>query len=314
MNRKDSLLAVSLVLILAGCGGPGGGTPTPIPASVARPQQPTPVYPQKADVFSLSTPQATAQFVATESSAADIAAVETSANLERAAVRLFIENQTPAATGIASGGTAIYTEPGGRTLAAVPVGGVLTVTGKSADGTWYAVYNEDAVFGWVPVGQLRVYGADALVVVEQAPDPGPVATLLAQANQPIQVLDRLMAEMEAGTLARRPGENTVASTPAPTPLADADGGPTIPQATQTPVPGITGSVASDGRLNVRTAPSTAGTIVVKLEPEASVTVTGRTAMGDWLRVQLDDGAAGWAASEFLTLDQPIETVPVVESP
>ena len=312
MNRKVGVLAFGLVFILSGCGGARGGTPTPIPASVARPQQPTPVYPEQADVFSLVTPQATAQFMAAASAAAGIAAVETPADLQRAAVRLFIENQMPAATGIAGGGTAIYAEPGGRTLAAVPVGGVLTVTGKSADGSWYAVYNKDAVFGWAPVGQLIVYGADTLVVVEQAPDPGPVATLLAQANQPVQVLDRLMAAMEAGTVVGELAESAVPSTP--TPLTRADGAPGIPQATQAPVSGFTGRVVSEGRLNVRTTPSTAGTIVVKLDPDVTVVVTGRTTTGDWVRVQVADGAAGWVASEFLDLDQPLESVPVVTSP
>lgn len=190
-------------------------------------------------------------------------------------------------------------------LATVPVGGVLTVTGKSTDGDWYAVYNEDAVYGWVPASQLRVYGADALIVVDQALDPAPVATLLAQAYQPVRVLDRLMAEMENGGIAQ--GNALAAPSPAPTSTGDSS----TAQTTEVPAPGTTGSVTSEVRLNVRTSPNTDSEIVVKLEPDASVVVTGRTEAGAWLLIQTTDGTAGWVAAEFLRLNQPLAEVPVV---
>ena len=114
--------------------------------------------PAKPTSSPLATPDRTAQFRADDPAAGSRR--PQMAEVDKPDVRrvsLYIKNQTPAAMGIASGGTAIYAEPGGRALATVPVGGVLTVTGKSADGDWYAVYNEDAVFGWAPAGQLRVY-------------------------------------------------------------------------------------------------------------------------------------------------------------
>ncbi len=281
-----------LLLFLGGCGGPQRAQPTAIPASVVRPVQPTPRYPGGADVFSLLTPGAAPQFVPTAAAEAGLAVTDASGHQQRAAIKLFLEDQTPSAVGIAPGGTAIYAERGRRSLAAVPPGGVLTVTGKSADGAWYSAYNEDAVFGWVPAGQLRVYGGEDLVVVETAPDPAPVATLLAQAAEPVRVLDDLMAALAAtGTPAPRQDQPAAVQAPAAT---------AAPGTSPTPEPGSTaGVVTSEGRLNLRAAPETAAAIVRKLAPGAKVTILERNADGDWLRLQLDDGTTGWAAAEYV---------------
>lgn len=274
VSRGSSALLGLLLLVLGGCGGPQRAQPTAIPASVVRPVQPTPRYPGGADVFSLLTPSAAPQFVPTAAAEAALAVTDASGGQQRAAIKLFMEDQTPSATGIAPGGTTIYAERGRRPLATVPSGGVLTVTGKSADGAWYAVYNEDAVFGWVPAGQLRVYGGEDLVVVETAPDPAPVATLLAQAAEPVRVLDSLMVTLAATTAEQR-------TNPGPNPELTA------------------GVVTSEGRLNLRAAPDTAAAIVRKLDPGAAVTILERNADGAWLRLQLDDGTTGWAAAEYV---------------
>jgi hypothetical protein len=331
MNRQWAgvglgvLLGVPL-LLLGGCGGPQRAQATAIPAGVVRPVQPTPRYPGGADVFSLLTPGATPQFVPSPAAEDALAVVDESGGQQRAAIKLFIENQTPSAVGISPGGTAIFAERGGRTLATVPAGGVLTVTGKSADGAWYSAYNENAVFGWVPAGQLRVYGGEDLVVVETAPDPAPVATLLAQADEPVHVLDDLMATlavsatMAASQPAAAPAavQPAVQETPEPT-LEAALVTPTAAEtlaaeaATMVPAPGVRPGppaapphaiVVSDARLNLRTAPGTGAAIVRKLEPGADVTILERSADGTWLRLQLDDGTTGWAAAEYVNADLP----------
>jgi hypothetical protein len=285
---RCSLQLASMLLLAAvagGCGGPAQAEPTAIPASVVRPVQPTPQYPGGSDVFSLLTPSAAPQFVATAVADAPLAIAGASDNSQRAAIKLFIENQTPSAMGISPGGTAIYAARGGQVLAGVPAGGIVTVTGKSADGAWYSVYNDAAVFGWTPAGQLRVYGGDDLMVVEQAPDPAPVATLLAQAAVPVRVLDELMAQLEA--------------TPAPNLAAPL---PASPQGEAAATP-VTGVVTSEGRLNLRAEPDTAAAIVRKLEAGTSVNVVGRNADATWLRLELADGVTGWAAAEFVTVDR-----------
>jgi hypothetical protein len=353
--NKPAVLLLLLMLLLSACGGAAAPTPTPIPASVARPDQPTPAYPNEADVFTLVTPVATAQFAPTPAADSGVT-VDTTANAGRAAIKLFIQNQTPSAVGIAAGGASIYAAPGGGLVAGIPVGGVVTVTGKSADGQWYSAYDNDFAFGWVPAGQLRVYGGDDLVVVDQALDPAPVATLLAQSAQPVKVLDDLLATLQASPVtveqaSATPEPATVENTPAPAatptlvataaptaepdalialatptltattaPTAAPDGlvalatptpasaaaanaeqaGPSEPGAAVLETAGVqTGIVASDGRLNLRTAPEPNAAIVLKLDPGTQVTVLDRSPGGDWLRIQLADGSAGWVAAEFI---------------
>jgi hypothetical protein len=313
--RQPLLMLASLVAALfslAGCGGPQRAQATAIPASVVRPVQPAPQYPGGSDVFSLLTPEAAARFVPTAAAEAAVTAANEANSQQRAAIKLFIENQTPSAVGIAPGGTAIYAERGGRTLASVPVGGVLTVTGKSADSAWYSVYNEDAVFGWVPAGQLRVYGGEDLIVVEVAPDPAPVATLFAQAAQPVRVLDDLMVQFDA--TATQAALQPTAAPPAPGLAPVGADAAVVLEVLATPAAynleiatpaGIssTGVVTSEARLNVRAQPDTAASIVRKLDPGASVTVVERNPDGTWLRIQLDDGSVGWVSAEFISLSR-----------
>ncbi len=188
---------VMLAGMLAACGSSAPqGTPTPIPASVVRPVQPTPIYPDRADVFTLATPVATPIFIAptlAPPSAAALSAVESGPAGWQALLAI---EQPPSAIGIATGGAAIYEAPGGRVLKSVPATGVLNVTGISEDGRWLSVYDETAIFGWTPVGQLVLYGADDLTVVSEAVDPAVVATLIADVMQPVTVLDDLMATLE----------------------------------------------------------------------------------------------------------------------
>jgi hypothetical protein len=330
MNRPWRNLGLSALLctalLLGGCGGPQRAQPTAIPAGVVRPVQPTPQYPGGAEVFSLLTPGATPQFVLTPAAEDALSVADASSSQERAAIKLYIENQTPSAVGISPGGTAIYAERGGRTLAAVPAGGVLTVTGKSADEAWYSVYNDDAVFGWVPAGQLRVYGGEDLVVVEAAPDPAPVATLLAQAAEPVNVLDDLMATLaiSATLAASQPAAALPAAqpaqqeTPVPTITEAALATPTVVEvpapepSTMVPEPDTSpstaaaprGTVASDSRLNLRAAPDAGADIVRKLQPGVDVAILERSADGSWLRLQLDDGTTGWAAAEYIQAALP----------
>lgn len=193
-----ALVTMMATAVIAACGGDvTQGTPTPIPASVVRPVQPTPVYPARADVFTLATPATTSVFIAPTLApppAAALSAIESGPAGWRALLAI---EQPPSAIGIATGGAAIYDAPGGRVLKSVPATGVLNVTGISEDGRWLSVYDEAAIFGWTPAGQLVLYGADDLTVVSEAVDPAVVATLIADVMQPVTVLDDLMATLEA---------------------------------------------------------------------------------------------------------------------
>jgi len=197
MNRLVLWAAAVLVLFLAACGGPPQADPTPLPAAAVRPQQPTPAYPSSVGPFTLATPLAAPVFVtATPAPVAPAALSAVVAGQVERDAQLAVE-QPPSAVGIATGGAAIYDAPGGRLLKSVPSTGVLNVTGVSVDGRWLSVYDETGVFGWVSSGQLVLFGDDDLIVVDAAVDPSVVVTLIADVMQPVEVLDSLLATLEA---------------------------------------------------------------------------------------------------------------------
>lgn len=193
-----SIGGLLILLLLGACsGGAPQGTPTPIPASIVRPVQPTPVYPARADLFTLATPSNTPIILSPTPEAPSAAALsEVEAGPVGWQALLAIE-QPPSAIGIATGGATIYATPGGRALKSLPAASVLNVTGVSPDGRWLSVYDETAVYGWTPAGQLVLFGADDLTTVATAVDPAVVATLIADVMQPVNVLDGLMTTLEA---------------------------------------------------------------------------------------------------------------------
>lgn len=188
---------LTLAVLLGACSGAARATPTAIPADAVRPLQPTPVYPARANVFTLSTPSATPIFLTPTPEPPNAATLSRVENGPASWQALLAIEQSPSAMGIATGGATIYEQPGGRALKSVPATSILNVTGVSSDGRWLSVYSDDATYGWVPAGQLLLYGADDLIVVDEAVNPGMVATLIADVMQPINVLDNLMATFEA---------------------------------------------------------------------------------------------------------------------
>ncbi|MDQ3249517.1 MAG: SH3 domain-containing protein [Chloroflexota bacterium] len=257
--------------MLAACGG-GPPAPTAIPADIVRPQQSTPVYGQSAGQFAL----AAASLVITDAVAPTLAmpspeSAVVAANPTRRPLMLPMQ-QTPSALGIANAGAALLAAPGGRVLATLPPGATLTVTGKSADQRYLAAYTGEGVAGWVAAGQLLLFGGDDLIVVEAAVGPGPIATLLAEAMKPVVL---------------------PASTPAP---AD-----TVVITTTTG--NLSGTVTSEGRLNLRNAPAVDAAIVAKLNNGDRIQIISASADGQWLQVQLTSGTEGWVSAAYVRVGE-----------
>lgn len=177
------ILGVVMGSLLAGCGGTTG-TPTPLPAAIVRPEQPTPVYPASM-AFTLITPTQSLPVVAiTQTTALPVISEEATPiapKLSLAAAQL----PFPTGMGIVRGGTALLEIPNGAVRQQLPAGAVVTLTGKSADGAWVAAYDDQGTSGWLAAQQLVLLGTETLTVVTTASGPGLAATLVAQAMAPM---------------------------------------------------------------------------------------------------------------------------------
>jgi len=179
-TRIGGLLGV--VGLLCGCGGPPT-TPTPLPADVARPQQSTPVYASNTTYNEVAVTPIFATPILTPSTLIS----DTFAGVTIGFDRALLAQVPPTGLGIALGGVALLDNPGGALLENLPGGTPLTLTGKTADERWLAVYTNAGVAGWVSIDAIARYGEAHLLVVEQAFGPGPVATLIADAMIPIEM-------------------------------------------------------------------------------------------------------------------------------
>ncbi len=177
-TRLGGLLSVGALLVA--CGGPPE-TPTPLPPDVARPEQPTPIYASSATFNEVAVTPIFATPILTPSTLIS----DTFAGVTIGFDRALLAQVPPTGLAIALGSAALLDRPGGTLLENLPGGTPLTLTGKSADGLWLAVYTNGGVAGWVNATALARYGETNLLVVEQAFGPGPVATLIADAMIPI---------------------------------------------------------------------------------------------------------------------------------
>lgn len=292
------VLALGCILLLAAACGRGPGGPTPLPPG-ERVAQPTPDFSapaqgstaaaQNADSAAEAVrnriAQQRAQATPTRTSTGDLPASTPSVLQVHPELAVF---DRPTALGIVVGGGALYAAPGAGAAVNMQVGTTLTITGRSADGGWYAAYLADGTAGWAAASQVRVFGdAAGLEVVQDSLGPVAVATLIAQASLPQQPLA------------------TAAVTPAP---ANDSPGPSAP-------PSLTGpavTVLVEGA-NVRAGPGTDFPVVGLLYLNDRAALLGRSQAGDWLHVRLPD-SLGWIFAPLVETSLPIAGLPVVDPP
>ncbi|MCU0499416.1 MAG: SH3 domain-containing protein [Anaerolineae bacterium] len=66
-------------------------------------------------------------------------------------------------------------------------------------------------------------------------------------------------------------------------------------------------------LNVRAQPNPTAAILAQLSGGTPITVFGRLAGDGWYQLQTESGVQGWAASGYITLNVPLDTIPVVSA-
>ena len=286
VSARNTLLLLCLLFLLTACGR-RPGQPTPLPAGT-RVAQNTPDFsaPAQAESATQTTAQIAeslrARLAQQRTQTAPTASPAASADANPATTpsapypSLAVFSR-PTALGILSAGGLLYSAPGAGVVANLQIGATLTITGRSANGAWFAAYLADGIAGWVPAAQVRVFGdASELEIVQESLGPAVVATLIAEASKPQDPITTLVARLTPAPPPPHPR-------PSPSPAAAA--------------PEITGpavTVLVEGA-NLRAGPGTDFPVVGGLYQNESAPLLGRNQTGDWLQVQLPASPA-WPAT------------------
>ena len=192
----------------------------------------------------------------------------------------FVPPDGPTALSLARiGGANLWRNEDGAFVAHFGAGKRLTAIYRTEDGDYYFVYDDDGIHGWALAEELLVVSGRSLPIEEFPANP--------------------TSETEIATV------ETVdeAATPTPTPT------PTVgPQKIVVTVNNI------GQRLNVRAGPGTEHEIVAKAVAGVAFNAIGRNEESSWIQVTVADlpSGFGWVSAEFVTVDGPLDQLPVVE--
>ena len=305
---RNTLILVCLLFLLTACGR-RPGEPTPLPPGT-RQAQPTPDFsvPAQADTAAETADQVAEslrtrlarQRTQTARTAAPAATADASPapSVLRTYPSLAVFSR-PTALGILSGGGILYSAPGAGVVANLQLGATLTITGRSADGAWFAAYLADGTAGWVPAPQVRVFGdANQLEIVQESLGPAVVATLIAEASKPQEPISTVVVRLTATTAGASASPDTTPQPPA--------------AATATAMTGPTITIIVEGA-NLRTGPGTNFPVVGGLYQDEKAPLLGRNQNGDWLQVQLPE-SIGWIFAPLVQTSLPIAELPAIDPP
>ena len=304
VSARNALLLLCLLFLLTACGR-RPGQPTPLPAGT-RVAQNTPDFsaPAQAESAAQTADQVAESLRArlaqqrTPTAPTATPAASAGANPAPSALSAYPSLAVfsrPTALGILSAGGLLYTAPGAGVLANLQIGATLTITGRSADGAWFAAYLADGIAGWVPAAQVRVFGdANLLEIVQESLGPAVVATLIAEASKPQDPITTVVARLTPAP-------------PPPHPLPSPSPPDTAPEITG---PAVT--VIVEGA-NLRTGPGTDFPVVGGLYQDEKAPLLGRNQNGDWLQVELPETTA-WIFAPLVQTSIPISELPAIEPP
>ena len=307
-EARRALALVCVLLMVAACGRRPGAEPTALPPGT-RVAQPTPDFsaPGQGDTAATESVDRAAETVrnrlAQRQAQATQAPTPPKSDARPAPTQsTLVANpelsvfSRPTALGIVVAGGPLYAVPGGGAVVNMQVGATLTITGRSADGGWYAAYLADGTAGWALASQVRIFGdAAGLEVVQESLGPAVVATMSAEASKPQESLATVAARLTATRTADSP---SAAATPQPD-TAPALTGPAV-------------TVLVEGA-NLRTGPGTDFPVVAGLYQDESAPLLGRNQTGDWLQVQLPETTA-WIFAPLVQTTVPIAELPLIDPP
>ncbi len=235
-EARRALALVCVLLMVAACGRRPGAEPTALPPGT-RVAQPTPDFsaPGQGDTAATESVDRAAETVrnrlAQRQAQATQAPTPPKSDARPAPTQsVLVANpelsvfSRPTALGIVVAGGPLYAVPGGGAVVNMQVGATLTITGRSADGGWYAAYLADGTAGWAPASQVRIFGdAAGLEVVQESLGPAVVATMIAESSKPQESLATVAARLTATRTVDSP---SAAATPQPD-TAPAITGPSV---------------------------------------------------------------------------------------
>jgi hypothetical protein len=191
-----------------------------------------------------------------------------------------IPGDTPAIVVAVPAGAIARVQPNAQAqeLTLLPQGAALPAVGRTADGQWIQVELPDgALNAWVARSVLSVTSdIDTIPVEGEAPPPADEAPILLPTPTPA---------------------------PATVDTPDSDAGDATAEATAT---------VRDILLSVYAQPSAEGNPVALIQRSTIVPATGRTAANDWIRIETEDGDAGWAPARSVIVSIDVALLPVVE--
>jgi hypothetical protein len=315
LKRKARLLASVFLLclsiiVIAACNGPARARPTPLPPGTPLPQ-PTPIFsaPQQpsptaipadtlADTTTIAISTTPGEPEAEDATPEADAVTDLQALLLTRIAQESPENEgSTTATGasspftgmVGSSGALLYLAPGNYILKDVSGGSVVTVTGRSADNLWYAIYLESGEAGWIVATRIRLSGDERLLpVVDQSHSPEEMAT-----SGDDSAAEILMPVSAPTTPTRLP-----APQPQTGAALDSSEGDRAVVAVET--------------LNVRAGPGTNYAVVSSLRQNQPVVLQARNPGGDWLQIQAENApdGLGWIYAPLVTTAADVNLLPV----
>lgn len=209
---------------------------------------------------------------------------------------------------VGAGGTELVSEPEGAPVRDLSTGTALTVQGRSADSLWLAVRTGDNRTGWVDAGNVVVFNIGSLPVVGE----DGVSTTTITTTQTITGTSNLSTTVLTSTDAMTESTSSTAAEPiivaTDTPVAAAQTARPTPVADGRPI----ANVISDGRLNVRSGPSTEYRVLVKALPGDAFVVLARNGPATWVQVELPEATNGfgWVSADLVEVSIPVVDLPI----
>lgn len=167
----------------------------------------------------------------------------------------------------------------------------LVIIGRTADNLWLRVITPENITGWLWAAYV-----DLAIDINSVPVVDPAGAALG----PLPTAIVYLSPTPGPSATPRPTFGPVVGAPArPTPAQVAA---LVPNAQV---------AAGRGALRLRAAPSESGSVLTMLPELAPLTVTGRTADGQWLYVTVA-GGTGWVWAAFVDVSTDLSSIPVLD--